>query len=237
MQAGGVIDSRRVEENVHDVRGRIETAARRAGRDPSTVTLVAVTKEVPPDVVTWGSRAGLRDFGENYVDELAQKRPSAPDATWHFIGTLQSRTAPRVAELAGVVHSAVPGHALERVARRAEERGVELPALVQIDQAGRGTGVPPGDAERAVAAVLDLHGVRPVGLMTLPPPPSRPEDSRPYFASLRQLRDDLRARYEGIVELSMGMSLDYEIAVEEGATMVRVGTALFGPRPGASSER
>src|SRR5205807_8100066 len=106
-----------------------------------------------------------------------------------------------------------------------------LPVLIQVDYAGRGTATAPEDAERSVVAAAALEGVDPVGLMTIPPVPGKPEDARPYFVRLRDLRDDLRKRFPGVVELSMGMSLDYEIAVEEGASMVRVGTALFGSRP------
>jgi pyridoxal phosphate enzyme (YggS family) len=226
-----------LEENVRVVRQRIEEAANRAGRDASAVKLVAVTKAVSTEVVAWAGQVGLTDLGENYVREMGKKRSAAPEATWHYIGALQSRTAPKLAELADVVHSAAPGRALERLAGRAVATDAVLPVLVQIDQAGRGTGVPPERAEAAVEEASGLDGIEPIGLMSIPPAPSDPEDSRPHFARLRELRDDLRERHQSIQELSMGMSLDYEIAVEEGATMVRVGTALFGLRPGASPER
>jgi PLP dependent protein len=209
----------------------IANAARRAGRDPSDVTLIAVTKTLPPQVVAWGAQAGLGDFGENYVKELAEKRGSAPDARWHFIGPLQSHTAQRLVPIADVVHSAVPGHALERLAARAVRERRTVPVLLQVDETSSHAGVPPDEADTALTTIGDLEGVEAIGLMTLPPQPTDPEDSRPYFARLRTLRDDLRERVPGLRELSMGMSLDYEIAVEEGATMVRVGTALFGSRP------
>jgi pyridoxal phosphate enzyme (YggS family) len=224
-------------DNLRAVRGRIDAAAKAVGRDGTEVAIVAVTKELPPRAVSWARAAGVADFGENYVNELVEKRAAAPDAQWHYVGALQSHTASKVADHADVVHSAVPGRALERLARRAVTRGRVVPVLVQIDEAGRQTGVPPEEAEGAVGVALELDGVTPVGLMSLPPAPSDPEDSRPYFARLRALRDDLRERHEDVTELSMGMSLDYEIAVEEGATIVRIGTALFGSRPGASSER
>jgi pyridoxal phosphate enzyme (YggS family) len=221
-----------LERNLAELRTRIERAAQRSGRTSADVALVAVTKRVPPDTVRLANEIGVRDFGENYVNELSEKRPVAPDARWHFIGVLQSHTANRIAELADVVHSAAPGRALVRPARRAAAADRTIPVLLQIDEAGRGHGVRPERAEAAMEEVAALPGVVPVGLMSLPPPPASPEDSRPYFVHLRQLRDDLRKRFGDLVELSMGMSLDYEIAVEEGATMVRVGTALFGPRPG-----
>jgi pyridoxal phosphate enzyme (YggS family) len=226
-----------LEENLPRVRDGIEAAARRAGRDPGEVTLVAVTKTLPPEVVARAAGLGVADFGENYANELAAKRDAAPQASWHFIGALQSHAANRVADLADVVHSGVPGRALDRLAARAASRGRTLPLLVQIDEAGRGTAVRPEDAGAAVQRVLELEGVDPVGLMSLPPPPAAPEDSRPYFVRLREIRDELRKRFEGLVELSMGMSLDYEIAVEEGATIVRVGTALFGIRPEPAPEQ
>jgi pyridoxal phosphate enzyme (YggS family) len=216
--------------NLLHVRDRIAAAARAAGREPSDVTLVAVTKTLPARVVADAHALGVADFGENYANELARKRDTAPDSRWHYIGVLQSHTANRVADLADVVHSAVPGRALERLARRASANGRRIPVLIQVDEAGRENGVRPEEAADAVDLARSLEGVEPVGLMTLPPVPEDPEDSRPVFARLRDLRDTLRKRFETIVELSMGMSLDYEIAVEEGATMVRVGTALFGPR-------
>jgi pyridoxal phosphate enzyme (YggS family) len=199
------------------------------------VTLVAVTKTLPVEIVRVAHELGLFDFGENYANELAAKRDAGPDARWHFIGALQSHTANRVADVADVVHSGSPGHALDRLARRAAANGRSIPVLVQVDEAGRGHGVRADDAAAAVEEIAGLEGVVPAGLMSLPPEPTDPEDSRPYFVRLRDLRDDLRERVGSVRELSMGMSLDYEIAIEEGATMVRVGTALFGPRPSASS--
>jgi uncharacterized pyridoxal phosphate-containing UPF0001 family protein len=146
-----------------------------------------------------------------------------------------------VAANADMVHSAVPGHALERLAARAARERRTVPVLLQVDDTGLHAGVPPEEAEAALRSIGELEGIETVGLMALPPQPSDPEDSRPHFARLRILRDDLRERAPHLRELSMGMSLDYEIAVEEGATMVRVGTALFGsrpsPQPGFDRER
>jgi PLP dependent protein len=229
------------ETNLGSVRGAIDAAAERAGRDPADVTLIGVTKTLPPTVVAFAAEAGLADFGENYVKELSSKRAAAPNARWHYIGPLQSHTAPRVAANADVVHSAVPGHALERLAARAVREGRTVPVLLQVDDAGLHAGVPPEDAEAAVRSMAEVEGIETVGLMALPPQPSDPEDSRPHFARLRILREELREHAPDLRELSMGMSLDYEIAVEEGATMVRVGTALFGsrpsPQPGFDRER
>ncbi|HXF72915.1 MAG TPA: YggS family pyridoxal phosphate-dependent enzyme, partial [Actinomycetota bacterium] len=217
-------------ENVARVRERIARAAERAGRDPSEVTLVGVTKEVPPEVAARAVAAGVTDLGENYVRELAAKRAAVPGARWHFIGILQSHTAHKVAELADVVETVASERAATRLARRAAARGRRLPVLIEVDLTGDRAGVAPEDLGAFADRVAGLEGVELVGLMTVPPIPGTPEDSRPYFRRLRELRDRLRARHPGAVELSMGMSLDYEVAVEEGATMVRVGTALFGPR-------
>jgi hypothetical protein len=215
---------------IDGVRSGIEDACARAGRRPDEVVVVAVTKTVPVNVVRAARAAGLAHFGENHAGELAEKAPAVP-ATWHFLGKLQSGTAPRVADHADVIHSAEAGPALERVAHRAARNGKRIPCLVQVDFTGHRQGVPPEEVEAFLHGVQGLAGIEMVGLMTLPPFAEDPEDSRRWFAELRELREELRKRWEGLKELSMGMSGDYEVAVEEGATMVRVGTALFGARP------
>lgn len=209
---------------------RIAEACGRAGRDPSGVRMVAVTKTVPAETVRLALEAGLKEFGENYAAELARKAAEIP-ARWHFLGKVQTGTAARVAEFASVIHSAEPGGGLEAVARRAAARGRTIECLTQVDFTGRRRGVVPEDIEPFLEAASSLPGVRFVGLMTLPPPAPDPELSRPYFARLRAVRDRLRDRWPEVVELSMGMSGDFPVAVEEGATMVRVGTAVFGERP------
>jgi PLP dependent protein len=219
-----------VTENVLAARAGIERACERSGRDPASVTLVAATKTVPIESVGWAHDAGVRDFGENYVNELRRKRPALPDARWHFIGTLQSHTAHHVAALADVVHTVTGDAATERLARRAAAAGRAVDALVEVDFTGERTGVSPDDVPAAADRVASLEGLRLVGLMTLPPIPEDADDARPFFVRLREIRDRIREQHPQVLELSMGMSLDYEVAVEEGATMVRVGTALFGPR-------
>ena len=211
----------------------IARACERSGREPGQVRLVAVTKTHPPPVVSEAWDAGVREFGENYVNELATKSAAAPDATWHFIGRLQSHTAHKVAEHADVVQTLASRSATERLARRAASKGRRLPALIEVDLTGERNGVAPEELPTFAEDVSRLPGLRLVGLMTLPPIPSRAEDSRPYFRRLRELRDALTERHRDALDLSMGMSLDYEVAVEEGATMVRIGTALFGARPQA----
>jgi pyridoxal phosphate enzyme (YggS family) len=231
-----VLDSAAIASNVARARERLAAACGRVGRDPAEVRLVAASKTVPPDAIRVARAAGISEFGENYVQELRDKRDALADldaVTWHYIGTLQSRTAPRVAELADVVETLTPGHAVERLARRAAERDTTLDVLIEIDFAGRGTGVAPDACEGFAEVAAEMRGIRLVGLMTLPPQTPSAEQARPYFARLRSLRDLVRAAHPDVVELSMGMSLDYEVAAEEGATIVRIGTALFGARPPA----
>ena len=212
-----------LEEAIERVRDRVRAACERAGRLPGEVRLVGATKGVAADVVALAARAGLEEFGENYVQELTQKRPTAPNATWHFIGRLQRNKVRRVLETADVVQTLEPGGAADRFAEIGDGR---IECLVEVDFTGARVGAEPG----AVAGFVDhlrLAGVRPRGLMTIAP---QGEDPRPTFSALRDLRDRLSDRFDGRGELSMGMSADLEEAVEEGATMVRVGTAIFGPR-------
>jgi pyridoxal phosphate enzyme (YggS family) len=217
--------------NLEQVRARIGRACARSDRDPATVRLVAAVKTVEPEAIDWVRDAGVTDVGENYVKELRVKRASLDGLVWHFLGTLQSHTAHVVAEHADVVQTLVPGNAFARLARRATERGVSLPALIEVDFTSRRTGLAPEDVERFADEVAATEGVDLVGLMTIPPPTATPEGARPWFARLRELRGLVASAHPGAAGLSMGMSLDYEVAVEEGATMVRIGTALFGARP------
>ncbi len=226
MQAG----HDQVLANLEAVRGRIRDAAERSGRDPRDVTLVAVTKTVAPDPIRWVVDAGVTALGENYIQELRRKRAAVAGATWHYIGTLQSSTARHVADHADVVETVAGERAARRLAGRAARSGRTIDCLIEVDLTGGRTGVRPEEAPRFADLVSSLDGLHLIGLMTLPPMPDRPEDSRPSFARLRRLRDEIRARHAEVLETSMGMSLDYEVAVEEGATMVRIGTALFGPR-------
>jgi PLP dependent protein len=239
-----VLDSAAIASNVARARERLAAACGRAGRDPDEVRLVAACKTVRVDAMRAARAAGISEFGENYVQELRDKRQALADlegVTWHFIGTLQSRTAPRVAELADVVETLAPGRAAERLARRAAERlarraaegRAPLDVLIEVDLAGRGTGVEPEACERFADEVAATSGVRLIGLMTLPPATASAEEARPYFVQMRSLRDRVARAVPGATELSMGMSLDYEVAAEEGATIVRIGTALFGARPPA----
>ena len=216
--------------NVASVREGIARACERSGRDPDAVRIVAAAKTVGAEAIVGARDAGVRDVGENYVNELRTKHAQVDGVVWHFIGTLQSGSAHHVAELADIVHGVVPGRAADRLARRAESDGRTLPVMIEVDFAGRGTGVPPESLAEAADRLAGVGGIELVGLMTLPPLPAVAEDSRPFFVRLRELLEAGSERHPGMRELSMGMSLDYEVAVEEGATMVRVGSALFGAR-------
>jgi pyridoxal phosphate enzyme (YggS family) len=218
-------------ENLARLRERIRAACERVGRNPAEVRIVAAGKTVEPEALRWVVEAGVRDLGENYVQELRAKRELVPGATWHFIGTLQRGTAHHVAALADVLQTAAPGRALERLARAAGRLGRTVPALVEVDFTRERSGVPPEGTVEACDLVAATPGLRLVGLMTLPPLTPDAESARPWFVALRELLERVRERHPEATELSMGMSLDYEVAVEEGATMVRIGTALFGARP------
>lgn len=213
------------------VRARIAAACARVGRSPGEVRLVAASKTQPPEAIRRALEAGVTDFAENYTKELTRKAPAVPGARWHFIGRLQTGTVRHVADLAAVVHTLEPGEALERLARRAASKGRVVDGLIQVDETGSRQGVGPAEVAGFARALRGLGSIRLVGLMAMPPPTRDPEGARPHFARLRALRDRLREEHPDLRELSMGMSADFEIAVEEGATMVRVGTALFGERP------
>jgi hypothetical protein len=225
-----------IEANLRAISARIAEAAARSGRDPADVVLVGAAKTVPAVAVRWAVDAGLRAIGENYVRELRDVRPAVDADTssggprWHYIGTLQSSTAHHVADLADVVETVAGERAARRLAGRAVRGGRTLDAFLEVDFTGERAGVAPDDLASAAALVAGLDGLRLRGLMTIPPLTPAPEDARPWFARLRELRDRLRTTYPEVLDLSMGMSLDYEVAIEEGATIVRIGTALFGPR-------
>ena len=231
-----------IADRVAAVRERIDRAALRASRPTESVTLVAVSKTFPAEAVRAAFAAGLRDFGENRVQEAEPKIASLADRAtagirWHLVGHLQGNKARRAAVLFELVHSVDSSELGRRLARAAQEAGRTLRALVQVDLAGEETkfGV---DGERLLPLLEELRGLgglRVEGLMLLPPFFEDPQAARPYFARLRSLRDQAAAA--GLLagrELSMGMSHDLEVAVEEGATMVRVGTAIFGERQAAA---
>ena len=215
--------------------GRIAAAARRAGRDPADVRLVAVTKTVSPERVRAAIAVGLETLGENRVQEAADKRPEAPGATWHLIGPLQSNKAKRGIETFDVIESIDSVDLAMRLSRIALELGrAPLPVLLQVnvDVDPAKAGFAPDELEANLAALVDLPGLRVDGLMTIGRLVTDPDAARPTFVALRTLAERLRAVQPRLgPSLSMGMSDDFEVAVEEGATHVRVGRALFGARP------
>ena len=223
--------------NLAAVRDRLDRAATAAGRAPGDIRLIAVSKTFGVPHVEAAAAAGLRDLGENRVQEALQKQAatSALPIRWHLVGHLQSNKA-RKAVGFDWIHSVDSAALLERLDRAAAEAGRSPQVLIQADLAGEATkhGAPEDEARRIAEAAAECRAVRLRGLMVMPPWSDDPEAARPWFRRLRALRDALQARAPAAVrldELSMGMSRDFEVAVEEGATMVRVGTALFGRRP------
>jgi hypothetical protein len=222
-----------IARNLQEVRRRIEGAARRAGRDPASVTLVGVSKTVPVETIEEAIAAGLLDLGENRVQEARDKAPRLPGtARWHLVGHLQANKANVAARLFQVIHSIDSADLVRRLDRAAAGAGRRIEALVQVDLAGEPTKF--GAREEALEGILSAaaacRGVRVRGLMILPPYDPDPEASRPYFRRLRALLEAARARHPDLDQLSMGMTEDFEVAIEEGATLVRVGRALFGER-------
>ena len=222
---------------VREVRERIARAASRVGRDPADVTLIAVTKTHPMEDALAAAHAGVRDLGENRVLDLVAKITALRAASaevvqprWHFLGPLQSGTVRHVADAADVVHSAEPGTAIERLARRCALAERVLDVLIEVDFTGVRHGVAPAELFGFADRLASMPGVRLIGMMTMAPVTADAEGARPFFVRLGALSERLRQDHRDAGELSMGMSFDYEVGVEEGATMVRVGTALFGPR-------
>ena len=220
---------------IAEVRGRIAAAERRSGRAPGGVTLVAVVKTLPGDVVAGAVAQGLTHLGENRVQEAEGHQRSAPrtGATWHMIGHLQRNKVNRALELFDVVHGVDDAGLGIAIAARAKAAGRAMPVLVEVNTSGEASkfGVTPDRLPALLEALAGLDGLAVRGLMTVGAPVGRAEDARGGFARLRALRDDGERRLgRPLPELSMGMSGDYEVAIEEGATLVRVGTALFGAR-------
>ena len=219
------------------MRRRIEAAAARAHRPADSISLIAVSKTFGSDLVREAAAAGLRAFGENRVQEALDKIDQLRDLDleWHLIGHLQSNKARKAATAFRWIHSIDSVDLLKRVDAAAVESGARPNVLVQVDLAREATkhGATEDDAKRLVAAALEARAVDLRGLMIVPPFPEQPEDSRPWFQQLRALRDQLVAGglpADRLAALSMGMSHDFEVAIEEGATMIRVGTAIFGRR-------
>ncbi len=216
--------SEEISENLTAIRARIAAAAARARRDPASVTLVAVGKTKPLEDLLHAYAAGVRDFGENRVQEAGEKFPALPaDAVRHLIGPIQSNKANRAAKIADVVQTINSEEIARRLSRAAEAAGKRLRVLLEVRLGSEATkaGVSPEEVPALAGVVRTLPALDLAGLMTIPPP----GESRRHFATLRRLAGEL-----GLPVLSMGMSDDFEAAIEEGATLVRIGTAIFGSR-------
>jgi PLP dependent protein len=227
-----------IADRLANIRGRIATAARSAGRDPSSIRLVAVSKTFPIEAIREAHAAGQREFGENRVQEALEKIAAVGDLDikWHLLGHLQTNKAKKAAPAFSTIHSVDSVELLQKIDAAAIDAGRTPELLIQVDLAGEATkfGLPPTDMRQMFDAAVRCRAARVVGMMTLPPIPESPEDARPWFRQLRQLRDEWLAAGVSssmLAELSMGMSGDFEVAIEEGSTMIRIGTAIFGSRP------
>jgi len=229
-----------IADNIAHVQERLAAAARRAGRDPDGITLMGVSKTFLPERIREAHAAGLRVFGENRVQEFSDKAGSLrdlQDARWHLIGHLQTNKAAKAAELFTAVDSVDSVRLAEKLNAAAQRFGKTLPVLIEINVGGEEakSGVAPGSAEleEILAVARDWKQLHVRGLMTVPPYTDDPEGARPFFRHLRKMRDQIAACGLPAISmdvLSMGMSHDFEIAIEEGSTCVRVGTAIFGER-------
>jgi pyridoxal phosphate enzyme (YggS family) len=226
-----------IADRLAEVRARIDAAARSAGRDPSSVRLIAVSKTVPLDRILEAHAAGQRDFGENRVQEALQKIQASTDflISWHLIGHLQTNKARKAGAVFATIQSIDTVELLRKVDAAAAEAGSAPELLIQVDLAGEASkfGAAPADVQRIFDAAGRLEAARVVGLMLIPPLTDVPENARPWFRRVRDLREEwVQAGVPASMlrELSMGMSGDFEVAIQEGATMVRVGTAIFGSR-------
>jgi hypothetical protein len=226
-----------VSGNLNDVMSRIRAAALKAGRDPGSVRLVVVSKTVGPDKVMEAVTAGAVILGENRVQEAAAKMEALAGripagVEWHLIGTLQKNKARHAVGAFGLIHSVDSVELAREIDRQAAKRGLVQKVLLEVNIAGEASkhGFSPEEAKKAAKEVSGLSNTSLVGLMCVPPFTDDPEDSRPFFVRMRGLLAEINKIGLNLTELSMGMTQDYEVAVQEGATLVRVGTAIFGAR-------
>jgi len=232
-----------IAENLAAVRARVDAAAQRVGRDPREITLVGVTKDVGVEAAREAVTLGLADLGENRVQELKKKQEALSDldVRWHMIGTLQRNKVSQVVAGVVLIHSVDSVSLGEMVGRRTQAKAATQDVLLEVNAGDEATkhGVPPAGVLDTAKELLDVDGLRLCGLMTIAPQ-GDPSAARRAFRALRELRDAIRERAPDVTELSMGMTEDFELAIEEGATIVRIGTAIFGaraPQPGAKASR
>lgn len=221
-------------ERLQSIRHRLQAAAARAGRDPAGIELMAVSKTFPVEVIAQAVAAGQTLFGENRVQELLAKAPALPShLRWHLIGPLQSNKVRKILPHVEAIQSLHSPEIARHIQRIAAELDLRPRVLIEVNIAGEPSkhGFTPDDLKARLDDLLALDRLRIEGLMAIPPFTDEPENARPHFAALRQLRDDLQTRHSHpLPVLSMGMSHDFEAAIEEGSTLVRVGTAIFGAR-------
>jgi hypothetical protein len=227
-----------IAQNIKAIRDRIQKAAFICGRSPDEIMLLAISKTFPKEAIVQAAREGLHQFGENRVQEAEDKIPfltGIAGLEWHLVGHLQTNKAQRAAELFDMVQSLDSVKLAVKLNQACLKAGKVLSVLLQVDLGGEDTkyGADPADIREIIEAISNFKGLRLNGLMTIPPYMEDPEKVRTYFAKLRQIRDDLESNQPGCLgmrHLSMGMSHDFEQAIREGATIIRVGTAIFGSR-------
>ena len=233
-----------ISDNIDAIREKISRACARAGRSSSDVTLIAVAKTFSASAVREAVDAGVADIGENYVQELLGKRRdlSASEVRWHFIGHLQSNKVKNVAGWVHMIHAVDSAALAIEIDRRASKAGRVIECLLEVNTTGEGTkfGVAPGDVTALVKSLAPCDNISLGGLMTIGPFLPDPEGSRPMFRRLRELKGEIGSLAQANVamrHLSMGMTGDFEVAIDEGATLIRIGTAIFGPRARADHQR
>lgn len=226
-----------LKDKIDGVSERIAKACRKSGRNRDEVKLVAVSKRFPLAVILEANRLGLKDFGENYAQELRDKQKEAGNGAggtlrWHFIGALQRNKVKYVVGKADLIHAVDSMALVAELDKRAAAAGTRIRALVEINGGEESkNGIRSNDLREFLGSASRFRNVSLEGLMIMPPYFESPEMGRPWFSGLREIRDKVAGEFPGVRELSMGMSNDFEVAVEEGATILRVGSALFGPRP------
>ena len=234
------VDTESMRDRIDAVQRRVAEACHDAGRSVDSVHVLAVSKKKPPEVIAEAAACGLRSFGENKVQEAASKIPLCPDGlAWHLVGHLQSNKVRMAVDLFGMIHSVDSLRIMTRINEAAEEVGKTMPVCLQVNVSGEASkfGLAPDAVPELLQASTGLMNIEVCGLMTMPPFSPNPEDTAPIFRDLRELRDQWRADF-GIPldDLSMGMSHDFEVAIAQGATWIRVGTALLGSRESGKPE-
>jgi pyridoxal phosphate enzyme (YggS family) len=226
-----------LESNIKNINNRIKEAAERVGRDPDDIKLVAVTKRVEPERIKQALTLGFNRFGENYAQEFRDKSKILENETenaikWHFIGQLQKNKVKYIIGKVELIHSLDSLSVAREINKRAGNMDIKVPVLIEVDTGGEESkgGIAPAQLKGFLTELNALSSIEVCGLMTMPPYFNNVEMARTYFNRLREIRDDLLPNYPRLKELSMGMSGDFEVAIEEGATIIRVGSAIFGER-------